>query len=156
ARISATVFRVGDVVYATHSTEMNNRAAVEWFKIDAVNRIVVDTGIVSDPTLDLYYPSIAANEDGVVVMAFNGSSVTNFISSYAILGEPINGKLQFGGLVLLKAGVASYRTNTATNPWGNYSATVMDPANPVHFWALTMFASSATNWGTQISEIIAA
>ena len=156
ARISATVYRVGDIVYATHSTEMNDRAAVQWFKMDAVSLNVMDTGIVSDPILDLYYPSIAANQDGVVVMAFNGSSGSNFISSYAILGEPINGRLQFGSILLLKDGVASYRTNSASNPWGNYSATVVDPADPARFWALTMYASSASAWGTQISELIAA
>ena len=156
ARISATVYRVGDIVYANHSIETNNRAAIQWFEIDAVNLNVLEAGIVSDPILDLYYPSIAANKDGVVVMAFNGSSGSNFISSYAILGEPINGRLQFGSIVLLKEGVASYRTNSASNPWGNYSATVVDPADPAHFWAMTMYASSPSAWGTQISDLIAA
>jgi len=156
ARISATVYRVGDSVYATHSIETDNRAAVQWFKIDALNRNVLDAGIITDPVLDLYYPSIAANKDGVVVLVFNGSSLSNFISSYAMLGEPINGRLQFGSKVLLKQGVASYRTNLTSNPWGNYSAVVPDPADPTHFWALTMFASGPTSWGTQISEIIAA
>jgi len=135
---------------------MNNRAAVEWFKIDAVTLNVLDSGIVSDPIMDLYYPSIAANKEGVVVMAFNGSSASNYISSYAILGEPMKGRLQFGSIVLLKAGVASYRTNSPYNPWGNYSATVADPADPARFWALTMYAASASAWGMQITELIAA
>jgi hypothetical protein len=155
ARFSATVYRVGDVVYATHSTEVNNRAAIQWFKIEAVSLNVMDSGIIHDPVLDLYYPSIGANQDGVVVMVFNGSSGSTFISSYAILGETVNGRLQFGSMVLLKAGVASYRPDSETNPWGNYSAIVMDPADSTHFWALTMYAASSSTWATQITELIA-
>ena len=61
--------------------------------------------------------------------------------------------------MLLKAGTASYRPSTsATNAsrWGDYSALSLDPANPTHFWALTMYPSSSTAWSMQITEIIAA
>jgi len=159
ARMSAMVYRVGDLLYATHSTQVNNRAAIQWFIINAVNFSVVDTGIISDPVLDLFFPSIAANASGTVVLAFNGSSRTNFISSYALLGEPINGRLSFGNFILLKAGAAGYRVNaTADNPnrWGDYSATTVDPVDPTHFWTLTMYPSSSTAWSTQITELIAA
>jgi hypothetical protein len=90
---------------------------------------------------------------------FNGSSATNYVSSYAVLGEPINGKLSFGSLVLLKAGTASYRPSPPAQPpyrWGDYSALSLDPANPTHFWALTMRPSSTTAWSMQITELIAA
>ena len=145
ARISAIVYRVGDILYGTHSTEVSNRAAIQWFKIDATKLNVIDTGVIADPVLDLFFPSIAANGDGTVMLAFNGSSATNFVSSYAIVGEPINGTLSFGNLVLLKAGAASYRTNdTPETRWGDYSAVAVDLANPAHFWALTEYPSSST------------
>jgi len=159
ARISAFVYRIGDVLYATHSTEVNNRTAVQWFKINALTRNVIDTGMIADPALDLFYPAIAANTNGTVALAFNGSSATNYVSSYAVLGEPIGGKLSFGSLVLLKAGVATYHPSaTAQNPsrWGDYSALTPDPANPTHFWALTIYPSSSAAWSMQITEIIAA
>jgi len=155
-RISATLYRVGDVLYAAHSLELNNRAAIQWFKIDARTLSVVETGFVNHPDLDLYYPSITANTAGVVVIVFNASSSSNFISSYAILGEVITGSLQFGSMTLLKAGAAGYRTNSELNSWGNYSAATVDPADPDHFWAMTMYAASPTAWGTQITELIAA
>ncbi len=90
-----------------------------------------------------------------MVLAFNASSATNYVSSYALLGEPINGTLSFGNLVLLKVGVATYRTNEMDSRWGDYSAVSVDPANPTHFWALTMFPSSSSAWSTQITELIA-
>src|SRR5207249_4031007 len=47
ARINAIVYRLGDVLYATHGTEVSNRAAVQWFKINALTRNVIDTGIIA-------------------------------------------------------------------------------------------------------------
>jgi len=156
ARISAMVYRVGDVIYATHGTQMDDRAAIQWFRINAPTLNLIDTGVITDPVLDLFYPSIAANGNGTVALAFNASSATNSVSSYAVLGEPINGTLRFGNLMLLKAGVAAYRTNEMDSRWGDYSAVSVDPAKPTHFWALTMYPSSKTAWSTQITELIAA
>jgi hypothetical protein len=155
ARISAIVYRMGDIIYATHGTAVNNRAAIQWFKINALTLNVIDTGIVADTVLDLYYPAIAANSDGVVMLVFNGSSANGFVSSYGVIGEPINGRLAFGGLVLLKAGIAGYRTSANLNRWGDYSAVSVDPADSTHFWALTMYPSSSTAWSTEVTELIA-
>src|SRR6266481_897879 len=76
ARLSATVCRLNDVIYAVHSTEVDSRAAIQWFEINAVTLQVVETGIISDPTLDLFYPSIAANAAGIVMIACNGCSLS--------------------------------------------------------------------------------
>jgi len=156
ARIGAMVYRVGNVIYATHGTQINGRAAIQWFKLDGQTMNLIDMGMITDPALGLFYPSIAANGDGTVALAFNASSATTTASSYAVLGEPANGTLSFGNLVLLKAGVAAYRTNEDDSRWGDYSAITVDPGNPTHFWALTMYPSSKTAWSTQITELIAA
>ena len=156
ARFSATVYRVGNFVYATHSTQVGLRAAIQWFKINASSFSLIDSGIISDPVLDLFYPSIIANTNETMVIAFNASSSTNPISSYAVLGEPINGIMNFGGFVLLKAGTSGYRTNSTSTRWGDYSALAPDPADPSRFWALTMYPSSSIAWSTQITELIAA
>ena len=60
---------------------------------------------------------------------------------------------------VLKAGASGYRTDaSADNPnrWGDYSAAIVDPVDPTHFWTLTMYPSSSTAWSTQITELIAA
>ncbi|MBI3417284.1 MAG: hypothetical protein HY043_18490 [Verrucomicrobia bacterium] len=159
ARISASVYRVGDMIYAVHGTEVNNRAAVQWFKIDAVSQSVLQSGRITGGSLDLYFASIAANENGTVVIACNGSSRTVFVSSYAVLGETVNGTLTFGGLVLLKSGTASFQDSdptVSTSRWGDYSATSVDPADPNRFWTIQMIASGRTTWSTQVTELIAA
>ncbi|MHB8521152.1 MAG: hypothetical protein ACYDH9_10390 [Limisphaerales bacterium] len=158
-RFSATVYRVADVLYAVHSTQADNRAALEWFKLNATNFAVLQTGTITDNTLDLFYPSIAANAAGTVVIGCNGSSSNTFVSSYAVVGEWVNDTLTFGSLLLLKAGTASYQNVDPTDPsgisrWGDYSATSVDPADPNRFWTIQTYASGSSAWSTQITELI--
>jgi hypothetical protein len=155
ARLGASVYRVGDFLYAVHAVEVSNRAAIQWFQVNATNSSLMQSGTITDPVLHLFFPSIAANAAGTVVIAFNGCSTNSFISSYAAVGEPLNGSLSFGNLVLLKAGQAGYRTNNASiSRWGDYGALSPDPADPARFWSLTMYPSGTTAWSTQISELI--
>ncbi len=159
ARFSATVYRVGDVLYAAHSTEVNSRAAVQWFTLDARRLVLLQSGIIADPALDLFYPSIAANAQGTVVIGCNGCSSNTFVSSFAVVGETVNGFVTFGKLTLLKAGTATYQSKDSTDGtsrWGDYSATSVDPSDPTHFWTIQMCATGASVWSTQITELIAA
>jgi hypothetical protein len=156
ARISAFARRVGDVLYATHAVEVDSRAAVRWYKIDAVSRSLLESGTISDPNLELFYPSIAANDAGVVVIGCNGTSESQFVSSYAVVGQPVNGQLTFGDLLLLKKGETNYnqQDDTGVGRWGDYSATSVDPAAPNRFWTIQTFPVGPTTWATQVTEII--
>jgi hypothetical protein len=154
-RLSASVYRVGDVLYAVHSTEVNGLAAIQWFEVDANQLSVLATGVISDSNLDLFYPAIAANSSGAVVIVCNGSSLDTYVSCYAALGEPINGSLAFDHLVLLQPGSASYNNSSSgISRWGDYSCICPDPADPSRFWALTMYPANPGTWATQITELI--
>jgi hypothetical protein len=156
ARISSVSRRVGDILYAVHGTEVSGRAAIQWFKIDAVAKTMIESGIITNATLDLFYPSIAANETGQVVIGCNGSSASTFVSAYAFVGDIAAGHLKFTGPMLLKSGLASYRvhSDTGTDRWGDYSATVVDPSDRNQFWTIQMFPLNAATWATQITQII--
>ena len=158
ARFSASVRRVGNILYAVHGGQVNGHAAIRWYRIDAQNMVLLQAGTVADPSLDLYYPSIAANDAGVVVIACNGSSADVYVSSYATIGETVNGVLAFNnGLTLLQAGLASYQSTdfTGSSRWGDYSATSVDPEDPSRFWTIQTYAVDTTVWATQITELIA-
>ena len=156
ARLGGMVRRVGDVLYATHAVQVNDRAAVRWYRINAATDALIEAGTISDPKLDLFYPSIAANEAGTVVIGCNGSSTETYVSSYALVGEAVNGKLTFGPLTLLKSGTASYQNtdSSGTSRWGDYSATSVDPADPSRFWTIQMIATDTSTWVTQITELL--
>jgi hypothetical protein len=153
ASITALVYGVGGVLYAVHSTEMNNLAAIRWYRLKAADFGLLESGTISDPVLDLFYPSIAANSNGTVVIGFNGCSISNFVSAYAVVGETRNNVTTFGSRLLLKSGVASYQDGFSESRWGDYSATSVDPADPTRFWTIQMFPSSSSRWSTQVTEI---
>lgn len=157
-RISAMVYRVGDTLYAVHGTQVDGRAAIQWFVVDAPSQTLSDTGLITDTNLDLFYAAICANTSGSVVIVYNGCSTNTYISSYGIAAERINGTLVFGNPVLLQAGAAPYRVSnpSATSRWGDYSAISPDPLDPSRFWSLTLYPSSTSAWSTELSELILA
>ncbi len=156
ARFGAAVRQVGDILYATHASEVNGRAAVRWYRISATNFSLLESGTISDSSLDLFYPSINANQAGTVAIVYNGCSSASFVSIYASVGETVNGVTTFGDRVLLKAGNATYQQpgTTGVSRWGDYSTLSIDAADPSRFWSIHMYPSSASAWSTQVTELI--
>jgi hypothetical protein len=158
-RFSSIITCVGGNVYAVHGTQFNNNAALQWFRFNATNMALLETGIISDPVLDLYYGSIAVNPSGTVVIACNGSSPSNYISSYAFVGATVSGVTTFNSKLLLRSSTVTYQSvdpTTGLSRWGDYSSTSVDPLDPTRFWTLQLYAASSTAWATQITELITA
>lgn len=159
ARLAAKVYTVGGVLYAVHNTLLNGRVAIRWYRLRASDGTLLETGTLADTNLDLFFPSIAANPQGTVVIAFNGSGLSTTVSSFAIAGLTVNGVTTFGNRVLLKSGVTSYhgddetQAGYPTSRWGDYSATAVDPADPTRFWTIQEFPSDSGVWSTQITEL---
>jgi hypothetical protein len=155
-RFSASVRRVGDTLYAVHAVANGARNALRWYRFDAPQTTLIDSGTIADPNLDLAYPSIAANDSGTVVVACNGSSFSSFVSCYAAAGETVGGTLTFGNLLLLKAGLASYQPSggTGLSRWGDYSTTMADPSDPTRFWTIQGYPLDRSTWATQITELL--
>jgi hypothetical protein len=156
ARLSAKVYEVGGVLYAVHGTQVGDRAALRWYRIDPATKTVLESGTISDSIKDLFYPSIAANGNGTVVIAFNGSSINTFVSSFAVVGSTVNGVTSFGQPMLLSPGIASYQRpdSTGTSRWGDYSTTSVDPVDPTRFWTIQEIPTAKTTWTTQVTEIL--
>lgn len=163
ARLSAKVYAVGGILYAVHNTEWNGRIAIRWHRINATNLVVLESGTITDPNLDLFFPSIAANTNGTVVIGCNGSGLATFVSCYAIVGQTTGHTTAFGNLILLQSGVVSYHgddellNGTPPSRWGDYSATSVDPSDPSRFWTIQMYPSDPVNsdvWSTQITELL--
>lgn len=172
ARLSGKVFAVGGVLYAVHSTELNGRVAIQWYRIRAADHTLLEQGTIADTNLDLFYPSIAANQYGVVVIACNGSSPSSYVSCYAYAGQTVNGQTTFGNSILLQAGVVSYHDlneiegqligSPMLSRWGDYSTLSVDPNDPTQFWSIQMYPSAVDTasgldegiWSTEITQLI--
>jgi len=175
ARLSAKVYAVGGVLYAVHNTEVNGRVAIRWYRISTATHALMESGTIADPNLDLFFPSIAANPGGTVVIGYNGSSISTFVSCFTIVGATVNGVTTFGSPMLLQSGVASYHDlneilaqlldePVTDSRWGDYSSLSVDPDDPNRFWSIQMYPSDVDIstgfdvgiWSTQITEILTA
>ena len=154
-RIGAAVYEVNGVIFAAHVTTVNSRSAIRWYRLDAVTDTLLETGLLADASADYSFPSIAANENGVIVIGFNKSSATEFVSSYAVVGETLGGATTFEAPMLLKAGVANYHyfPVNGLSRWGDFSSTNVDPTDPNVFWTNQEFVSAQDVWSTQITQI---
>jgi len=154
SRISSAAYQVGNFIYAVHGTEIGSRAAIRWYKLDARSRTLLESGTISDPNLDLFYPSIAANTNGIVVIGFEGCGTNTFVSSYAVAAETVNGATVFGDKFLLKGGAGTYEVLAGNdNRWGDYSATSADPTGTNTFWTIQEIPSAVNQWSVQITQV---
>ena len=154
---SGNAVQVGGSIWAAQSTQVDGRAAVRWYEIDAATDILLQSGDLKHPTLDLYYPSIAVNEFDQVVIGMSGSSEQDFVGAYAAVGETLGGVTSFGDPLLLHAGLADFaRINlyNGRNNWGDYSATVVDPSDPHRFWTFQEYVETEDTYGVHITELI--
>jgi hypothetical protein len=156
AAFTCNAQRVGNVLLGAASVQVGAHAGLRWYRVNATNYTLLESGTISDPTLDLYYPSIAANTNGTIVIACNASGANTFVSSFATVGQTVNGVTTFAGLLLLKAGVASYQNldSQGNNNWGRFSTTCVDPTYPNIFWTINAYAADANTWSTQITQLL--
>lgn len=158
-RFSAKILEVGNLLYMVNSTRVgsrpnNFRTAINWTVVNATTHAVVAQGTIPNSGGYNYYPSIAANASGDVVIGYTSSSSSQFASAFAVVGSTTNfTSWTFGTPIQLKAGSNSY----SGTRWGDYSATSVDPADPGIFWTTQEFAPSNANtgnWATQVTELI--
>lgn len=156
-RFSSSVFELDDSLWAAHTTRFDGRSAIRWYEIDEPTSTVLQVGTIVDPTLDLFFPSIAANAYGDVVIGASGAGLGpgGFASSYALVGSTLGGVTTFESPLLLQAGVANYEIldGSGRNRWGDYSAVTIDPTDPYSFWTIQEWASGDDVWSTQVTQL---
>ena len=132
------------------------RSAAQWWEI-STSGTVVQFGRVDDSSGERFfaYPSIAVNRDRSVLLGYSSFSANqNPSASYSFRfdNEPV-GVLQ--SEVIYKSGEAPYAKTDFSSGlvrWGDYSATMIDPANDQDLWTVQQYASTPVagidRWGT--------
>ena len=165
-RYSGYVVKQGGIIYAVHTLKdpTTGLADIAIQGINAatntkvIDQLLTGTGKGTGGTnLDLYYPSIAINATGDVVIGYTGSGTQDYASAYAITGKlaPGGTSITFGPQIQTAMGQGSYNVTYggSSNRWGDYSSTTLDPTDPTKFWTVQEFAIGTDTWGTQITEI---
>ena len=101
-----------------------------------------------------YFPSLAVNKAGDLVMGFSGSTATNYISAFYTWRVGCGFTLD--PPVLLQAGTVK----PGVTRWGDYSATTLDPADGFSAWTVQEYAEPVwylesfwNRWGTVAARI---
>ncbi len=158
SRLKTSLVLQNGAIWGVQDVNVDRRAAIRWFQIDAHTNELLQEGLIADPELDFYYGSIAVNNYDDVAIGFNGSGKTQFASSFAVVGDTFGEKTTFSEPILLKESTASYTEGDTgfAGPfslrWADYSATVLDPGNEFTFWTFQTLVEDFTNWTTQITE----
>ncbi len=180
-RISGSVWEVGGRIYSVHTiTEIGGDfTSVRWNVIDKATGLMLDEGAIGGGGFDYYMGSLAVNEFGQVVIAYNRSGSVAGIGKISFLAQAFTtdgtGKLVAQGseLLLHVSDVDDYHNGSGFGSpaagrqrWGDYSAVTIDPLNHLSFWAIGQFAREYNNaasghpggtggsrWGTWISQI---
>jgi hypothetical protein len=81
-----------------------------------------------------YFPSLAVNCAGDMVMGFSGSSATNYIGAY------YTWRLSSGATLekprVIQTGLVAFHNYQ----WGDYSAATLDPTDDWSFWTVQQYA----------------
>ncbi len=96
------------------------------------------------------FPSIAVNKNLELLIGYNRFNKTEFVGGSYAFRRPSD---QPGALFVdgpLKVGEDSYVKGNFSNRWGDYSTTVVDPADDTSFWTLQEYAASRTESGTSL------
>ena len=174
-RYTGSAVQVGNLIYAVHSISVNASGvgvgtqagpnttnAVHLVVINDTTGALVAQKVYFNPNYDYVFPSVAANQYGDIVIGMNRSggaaSVNGNLGAFAVYGriDPANPTaITWGDEIELKAGNVNNYNQTGGDPevWGPYSATQIDPSNPLAFWTTQEFVQGDTVWSTQISQI---
>jgi hypothetical protein len=130
------------------------RSAVQWWEIDTATQSTV-VGRIDDPSGAICYaaPSIAVNKQNDLLIGHAAfSAATHPSGAYTLRNSGGQPPAPF----TFAPGQNSYfkTFSGATNRWGDYSHTQVDPTNDRDFWTAQEFAAAqADTWATMWAHI---
>jgi len=158
--IHGAVYRNGSI-WCAHAVFLPaggspTRSAVQWWQLSTTG-VIQQRGRIDDPAGNIFYsfPSLAVNRDNDVLVGYTRFSATQYASAAYSFRAGTDAPNTMRDDVTLKAGEAPYfKTNgiSTKNKWGDYSSTVVDPANDTDMWTIQQYAAAPVSgidrWGT--------
>lgn len=153
-RVLTCLYRNGSLWLAQNALlPVNNpkRCAAQWWQIQP-NGTVQQFGRIDDPSATLFYayPTLAVNASNDMLVGYTRFSTSQYASanySFRFGADPLN---TLRADTTLKAGEGIYIVIASTlNRWGDYSSTVVDPANDMTLWTIQEYAGTPVGDPTQ-------
>jgi hypothetical protein len=168
-RIQNVVYRSGSL-WTAHTIFLPfggaTRSAAQWWQIDSSNGTVQQRGRIDDGTGVLFFafPTVAVNSSGDALIGFSSFSATQFASASYAFRAAADAAGTTRDVLTFKAGEDTYfkTFGFGRNRWGDYSNTVVDPANDTDFWTIQEYAETDSGspesfpdrWGTWWAKVV--
>ena len=155
-RMLNAVMRNGQI-WATHGIGLNIGGTVRGVaRVYRVNPVgdgsVAQTFSVSDPVLNLHYPSLDLDGSDNVLLGYSTANSGSAASQAVSLKKTTDAN--FSAPLIVTPGVAGYKHEGAdSNRWGDYSDTQFDPSDPTRVWHLGMVAATTGTWKLRVVSI---
>lgn len=152
-RMHSLVYRNGSL-WAAHTgfwpADAPAWSAVHWLQLSPAGEIL-QRGRIEDPLGQVHYafPSLAVNRNGDVLVGYSRFSPAEFASGYYAVRCAADPPGTLRTEAMLKAGEGPYwkTFSGASNRWGDYSASVVDPLDDLSFWTIQEYAATPVGGG---------
>ena len=147
-RMLNAVYR-GGTIWCTHTgalptnqgPETIDRTAVFWYQLNpfALPLPLIQSGVFDGGAgVHHMFPSIAVNANFDAFIGFSRSDATRYVEAVFSQRHFVDAPGEMDPITVLKAGEDSYEEFR----WGDYSSTVVDPADDLTFWTLQEYAAT--------------
>src|SRR5262245_4162208 len=164
-RVMNAVYRSGHVWLALSSdTDADGKTEVFWAKIATNGGLpaaptVADSGSIDGSDGDgwVFNPSISVNVSGDAVICYSQSFSDQFPDMRYVSRASTDPPGTFGASVVAMTSPGFYDAFSTANPWGEYSATVVDPDDDLTFWIANEVVKTSgvdtSIWGTFVAKL---
>jgi hypothetical protein len=162
----------GDRLWTAHNIEVNasglasstgSRDGSRWYEIGSLagTPALIQAGTLFDPASSqpssYWIPTITSNADGDVIIGTSqaGANAANGFASVAVAQrEATDPAGTLGAPVVVQGSSTIYDTMfSGIERWGDYSQTVVDPADPDTFWTFQEYANASGGWSVRVSKL---
>jgi hypothetical protein len=135
-------------LWFSQAVNFEGRSAVQWHQVKP-DGTVVQSGRLAHPTNSYIQTTLAVNRRNDVLIGFQETGPDLFISPRCTfrLGKDPQGTTR----EVLSLGEGTGATNGIA--WGDYSCTVLDPANMLDMWTIQSVANAEGRGETVIAKV---
>jgi len=140
------VFAYGGRVLGCNGAKRSrsSRPGILWYDVRVSDGALLQEGLIDDPKADYTHPSLAVDAAGNIGLGCTRTSVAEFPSAYIMMHARSDPAGSMRAPVMAAAGSTYFRfAKLNPVPWGNYSTTCIDPADPRRLWTYQEYANSS-------------
>ncbi len=127
----------GGYLWFAHTVDFNNRAAVQWHQISLKDGVIVQTGMLEKANSNYIQGTIAVNTNLDVLVGCQEVNENTYVSPCFANRKAADAQGALSNVVTIESGKGNYGDGTdKTNPWGDYSGSIIDGDNKKDFWTV--------------------